>query len=114
MVKLDDAVQFIPANTKILDINEDDTDNHICSLSAVIPPNCVAIVLSSYRTSGTGNLYVYANKGSIYDNVVAGHGNTLVYAINKKSQDIEYAQTVGGDDFDLYMKGYFVEGKVKQ
>jgi len=106
-------MNFYPYNGKIADINEADTADHTVDISAYVPQNCVAVILKAYRVSGTGYLLVYPNEGTIgvwLD--IGGTGAEHVPIIAIKNQRLKYKQSVAGDDFDLFMFGYFVEGRV--
>lgn len=112
MVKLDNPTQFIPSNGKIMDINEDDTDSHTCSISAYIPPNCTAIILNAVRTSGTGHLTIWPNEGT-YNVRMSSALHQTVIAIKNMGQRLKYKQTVANDVFELYFMGYWIEGEIK-
>lgn len=93
---------------KILDINEDDTANHTCDISAHVPPSTKAIFIYWSRVSGTGTLTVYSNSAT----TASGSTQANMQILPIINQQIKYAQSAGGDDFDLFLHGYVVEGPV--
>jgi len=103
------ALMFVAANEKIMDLTEDDTNVHICSIATKVPPNTVAIILANHRVSGTGLVSVYPDEGTNYS-ILPNASALNLLAI--KNQNIKYSLSNGGDDFDLFMFGYFVEGPV--
>lgn len=112
MVKIpaNKILQFFGANEKIADVNESASGAHICSISTKVPPNCVAILLSADRITGSGTFRIYPNEGTT--NVTLSDA-TDISLIAMSNQRLKWALSVPGDDFDLYMFGYFVEGTVK-
>lgn len=119
MTKLKEAIEFVPANEKIMDINEDDIAEHICTISDKVPPNTVAIFIGAQRVSGTGVLKIFSDEGTSAQESVALSSCHLVgiKALRIRTPagtHIKYAQSVANDDFDLYMLGYFIGGKVIQ
>jgi len=108
MVKVEKALGFVHMSTKIMDINEDDTDSHICSISATFPPNVKAIILRAVRISGSGDISFYPNSNAY--SFASPSGDILPL----NGAEIKYIQSNGGDDFDIYCYGYFTEGEIKQ
>lgn len=102
-------LRFIGTNEKIADITEADINKHTVDISAYVPANCVAIVISARRVSGTGNILFFPNEGAqAITDATPGYLTTDVIAI--VSQRLQYNLSVANDDFDLYMFGYFTEG----
>jgi len=112
MVKLDNPTQFIPKNFKLMDIAEDNTETHTCSISAQVPPNCVAIIVNCKRDSGSGYLALWPMEGT-YNVQCWGARDTATLGIKNMNQQIKYKQSVANDVFELYCLGWFVEGELK-
>jgi len=102
--------RFIPYNGKIADISETDTEKHFLDLEAALREKrkIIMVILNAHRVSGTGSLDAYPNEGTRA--VFLGHGTRAKSIIIKDgTQRLQYAQTVAGDDFDLYCLGYIIE-----
>ena len=112
MVKVDanKILQFFAANEKIVDVNESATGIHICSIATKVPPNTVAVLLMASRIGGAGVLRVYPNEGTKYTTLANNECSTPIAMDNQR---LKWAQSVAGNDFDLHMFGYFIEGTVK-
>jgi len=102
--------QFIAANEKIIDIKGSTTGTVLCSISTKVPPNTVAVLLMVDKITGAGSFYVYPNEGTTKTTLIDIENIALVAISNQR---LKLQQTVIGNDFDLYMFGYFVEGTVK-
>jgi len=102
--------RFIPYNRKIADISETDTEKHYLDLKVALGEarKIIAVILNATRVTGTGELEVYPNEGSRYARITWA-GNTTTVIIKDGTQRLQYAQTVAGDDFDLYCLGYIIE-----
>jgi len=102
--------RFIPYNGKIADISEPDTEKHFLDLEAALGEKrkIIAIIASAERMLGTGGFYVYPNEGTNHV-IITWRTNTTTIIIKNGTQRLQYAQTVAGDDFDLYCFGYIVE-----
>jgi len=102
--------RFIPYNGKIADISEADTEKHYLDLEAALGETrkIIAIILNAVRVTGTGNFDAYPNEGT-HEARITFRTNTATIIIKPGTQRLQYAQTVAGDDFDLYCLGYIVE-----
>lgn len=93
-----------------MDINESAAGIVTCTISTKVPPNTVAVILMVSQQGGSDAFYIYPDEGS--------KGTTLphlegAHVIAIKNQQLKFNLQTGGDDFDLYMFGYFIEGTVK-
>jgi len=102
--------RFIPYNGKIADISETDTAKHFLDLEAALGEKrkIIAVVLNAYRVTGTGHFDAFPNEGTRMARITFST-NTATIVIRDGTQRLQYAQTVAGDDFDLYCLGYIVE-----
>jgi len=102
-----------PFIAKIANITHADTADHILDLSAFIPKETIAILVVFDRLSGIGSMLGDPNsQGVLY--VLIGDGDTklpLLFPI--KNQELKYALSVSGDDWDLYLLGYFVQKRTR-
>ena len=109
-IKKNEALKFVAANTKIMDITGS-TATFVSSIAASVPPNTVAVILCAQRMSGTGVLYLYPNEGTL-GTYITDLVSPLLYALKAGFLNVKYKQSVAADDFDLYLLGYLVEGPV--
>lgn len=104
---------FVGYNGKIFDLTYADTSHHYTSSVATAlseTRTVVGLVLTSTRSSGTGNLNVYSIEGASYDLVsTIRTGCSVIGIINDR---IEHNLSVANDDFDLYCLGYWVSYSV--
>ncbi|GAI00624.1 unnamed protein product, partial [marine sediment metagenome] len=54
----------VPEPTKIVDLQENDTAIHFLDLSAIVPEETKAIIMSVTRISGAGMFNVYPSSGT--------------------------------------------------
>lgn len=102
--------RFIPYNGKIADITHVDTDIHYLDLETALTETrkIVAIILTTERVAGTGQLYVYPNDGNNYI-AYALPTRFGIVTIADGTQRLKYALEDANDDFDLRCNGYVVE-----
>lgn len=101
---------FVPYNAKIADISHADILKHTLDLSVALPETrkIIAVIVGAQRMAGTGNFYVYPNEG--VTGMWCRHDQFYPFTIiSNGTQRLQYAQTVAGDDWDLYCVGYVVE-----
>ena len=106
MIEVKDSLKFHSTNLKIADINEADVLKHYLDLSAVCPANVKCVSIRSGRVAGTGILMFYPNEGTTYVN--GEYGQPV--AVAEGTRRLQYAQSVAGDDFDVFMIGYWYGG----
>jgi len=113
MRQLPPAVNFIPYNGKIADLQENDTAKHTCDLSAYVPSNCVAILIVAQRTGGRRYFIVFPNEGTtgITLNTQTGIDSRgfMAIGIAAGTQRFQWQNSIANDDWDVYMFGYFVK-----
>lgn len=111
MVRLDHPTQLVEINQLILNLLNGTSNIDICSISAKVPPNCVAILLSVRRYGGTGTLLLYPASGSQSIERTPAEFDILLPIAN---QELKVAVGTATDDFMICSTGYFIEGNVKQ
>lgn len=107
---------FVSYNGKIADITHADTLTHLLTLAngagtgaiAGETRKNIALIISSYRMAGTGNLRVYPNEGAGLRYTNSDYSATDCVIANG-TQRLQYSLSVANDDFDLYCWGYIVE-----
>lgn len=118
MVRINLPINFTSLNTDhILDLQENDTVKHNADLSAHIPVNCVAVLISAKRMSGTGRFEVFPNPQSggfsFYADTTVSAKPVLV-GISTDSQYFTWKNSIANDDWDIFLWGYVTEGKLKE
>jgi len=108
------GMNFYGENKLVADnLTQPNTARHYLDLSAYIPKNTVAIIVTAVRVSGTGHFFAYPNEGSVGVtlNIRSSPGSSHAYAqvIAIKKQRLQYSLSVANDVFDINLLGYFVE-----
>ncbi|MBA7688758.1 hypothetical protein ES703_97247 [subsurface metagenome] len=99
--------------TKIADITESDTDNHILDLTGIVPPGTVCLFLRCERRSGSGDISGHP-KNTVVTTVGIGNQNQKCMSVLPiKYPDLMYHQGVANDDWDVYLFGYIVESRTR-
>lgn len=107
------SMNFTPCSTKIADgLTESDTDPHFLDISAYVPRNCVAVVILVNRTTGDGYLYLYPNEDTSPLFMCSSLADCYVVALVENTQRMKYALSVANDVFDVFLVGYWVEGRI--
>ena len=94
---------------KIADLQENDTATHEENLSAILPPEVIAIIFHAHRVAGAGVFIMYPNTGTIATNMPPSGIVTLPI----KNTILKWANSVANDDWDIYLHGYFVEKRTR-
>jgi len=95
---------------KILDITAAvDDAAKTCDISAHVPPNTIAVLLCGGRVGGAGTLGVFPNQSTLGVSI-GTYGPTGLIPIT--GQLLKYKKSASGDDWDLYLVGYVIEGPV--
>lgn len=113
MVELSRHTQLVElASVKVADIVDADTSDHTVDISGTVPPNCIAVLCSVIRASGTGAVEVYPNSGTVSIGLaVASKSSSAITLLPISGQEIKYKNSVSSDDSDLYLHGYIVEAE---
>lgn len=100
---------------KILDINHADVNPHEEDISGSVPDNCVMIYVEARRQgASTGVLRVYPDTGAEWTVLNTGgqvaNRSALGGWVSVTGQVLKIAQSVAGDDWDVWMYAYMVQG----
>lgn len=96
--------------TKILDLNENDTVSHTEDLSAILPPECLAIIAACHRITGTGSFVTYPRSHATVTAYIASYDSALIPITNR---ELKWKNTVANDDWDIFLLGYFVQKRTR-
>lgn len=99
--------------TKIADINESDTANHILDLTGIVPPGTTCLYLRAERQIGTGNLSGHPKNTVVTSVNIDNQTQKCMSVLPIKYPDLMYHQSVISDDWDLYLFGYIVETRTR-
>ena len=110
MVRLDKPNQFVESNQLILNILNGSGAAETCSISAKVPPNCIAVLLTVKRYGGTGTLILYPCSGTQSITKTAAQFDLLLPIVN---QEIKEECGTATDDFTICCTGYIIEGELK-
>jgi len=105
------AARFVSLDpSKIADLQENDTAEHVLDLSSIIPVATMGLILVVERISGTGYFHVFPRSHATLKWSL-GIGNPTLMTI--KDQEIKWKNTAANDDWDLYLLGYFVQKRTR-
>lgn len=99
--------------TKIADINESDTSNHVLDLTGIVPPGTTCLYIRAERRTGTGDLSAHPKNTTVTSVNIDNQQQKCMSVLPIKYPDLMYHQSVANDDFDLYLFGYIVETRTR-
>jgi len=95
----------------IADLQENDDTPHILDLSSFVPPECLAILITAVRVSGSGQFQVYPRSFGTQTVNLATSTNVCIVPI--KDQELKWENSTANDDWDIFLWGYFVQKRTR-
>lgn len=96
---------------KVADLQENDSTPHLLDLSSIVSEECIAILITAVRASGTGQFQVYPRSHA--SQTVNLATSTDINVVPIKNQELKWENSVANDDWDIYLWGYFVQKRTR-